>query len=392
MDKRLISGLCTVVLLTPMIVCVAQIELDPDPPRPKKKDLWPQVDRKLGQVSFDAVVAKPDYALEYLLCTTYSKEHESVLATDVTPSKLHASLMMLGLDSGIPGYYQGDKYVPARGGKLTIEFQWVDKEGKTHKANAADWLEPTDKKTDGVKSDKWVFVGSDLSPDRRYIADVSGGIISVVNLPHAVIEVPFQSTAALKRRHFVISRTAVPPSGTKVKVIITPDKDASKAAAARATLDIDRFGRMVIDGTSLTMDQLEKWALGFSEKHSDAMVVIRLAPFAVGCYAPQARLELKLGGIYNFEIRQLDDNYEMLPSTPEQLQKVVEKWQQRCEKPEDEIQPIDFQAEEMIKRVRMRRDDYRKYDAVLAEYEKILKGILDKHRDSNKNKPPADSR
>ena len=341
--------------------------------KPSPKRIWPKVDRKAGKITFDATVVDSTYALEFLLCTEGGKEYESLLSTKIMPSSLHASLLMLGLQAGIPGHYVGPQYIPPRGAGLKIELEWKDKKGKVHLANAVEWLDVSGENKRAVKPDKWIFVGSDVMPDGQYIADSGGGIIAVANLPSAVIDVPFQSVRNLQDRQFGVDRKVIPPVGTNVKVIITPEKDAANAKYARANLDIDRFGRLMIDGKKISMEALGKWASDFSDKHREAMVVIRSAPLTPSCYAPRAKLEMKLGGIYYFESVSMDYGQQLLPRTADQLNAALKKWDERFRHPEDQLISPDAHARETLQLIRARREDFRKLDELLVEYEKRLK-------------------
>ncbi len=338
------------------------------------KSGWPDIDLKAGRISFKARVVESSYGLEFLLCSAGGKEYESLLSTEILPSRLHAALLMLGLYPGIPAHYGAmDRYVPPRGAGLKIAMEWKDNKGNTNKIRAEEWLRLSEGIESKRKPDTWIFLGSDVMPDGTYVADQTGGIIAVANLPTAVIDVPFESTRDLRARRFVVNRDKIPAAGTPVRIIIEPVKNAAKAPCARAILDIDRFGRLLIDGRELSWDDLSGWAGQYTDNHREGMVVIRSLPLALTCYGPRAKLELKLGGVYNFRDVALDTGEDIFPRTDRQLHILVGKWKQRLEHPEDQLLDPAIRAAEELKRVRKRLDDLKAYTGILEQYRQFLK-------------------
>ena len=101
-------------------------------------------------------------------------------------------------------------------------------------------------------------------------------------------------------------------------MIITPDKGSERSPHARALLEIDRFGRMTIDGRAIYVSDLAKWAEQYTQEHKEGMVVIRSDPRALCAFAPITRTELKIGGVFEFEPR-ISPSPPPLPRTPHQL-------------------------------------------------------------------------
>lgn len=334
---------------------------------------WPDIDLKAGRISFKAQVVESSYGLEFLLCSAGGKEYESLLSTEIIPSRLHAALLMLGLYPGIPAHYGAmDRYVPPRGAALNITIEWEDTKGHTNRVRAEEWLSLSEGIESKRKPDTWIFLGSDVMPDGTYVADQTGGIIAVANLPTAVIDVPFESTRDLRARRFVVNRDKIPAAGTSVSVIIEPVENAAKAPYARAILDIDRFGRLFIDGREQSWDDLSAWAGTYTDSHREGMVVIRSLPLALTCYGPRAKLELKLGGVYNFRDVALDNGEDIFPRTDRQLRIIIGKWNKRFEHPEDQLLDPGVRADEELKRVRKRLDDLAAYTGILEKYRQFL--------------------
>ena len=56
-----------------------------------------------GTVPIDVHGKAPRVFLEVLVCSRDTREHESLVVTDVKPSSVHAALLMLGMTPGTPG-------------------------------------------------------------------------------------------------------------------------------------------------------------------------------------------------------------------------------------------------------------------------------------------------
>ena len=339
------------------------------------------IDRKKRTITLEAMVVEASYSLEFLLCKAGSKEYESVLSTEALPWEVHAALLMLHLRPGKPGGYVGREYVPPRGAALRIELRWKDKAGKSHIAEAADWLKLSGEGAGKVKPARWIFVGSEVLPGGAYEADLNGGIIAVANLPSAVIDVPFASTQALEKREFVVDADAIPPAGTKVQMIITPDKGSERSPHARALLEIDRFGRMTIDGEAIDVSDLAKWAEQYTQEHKKGMIVIRSDPRALCAFAPIARTELRIGGVFEFEHRISPSPSPPLPRTPHQLTDALGEWKKRFAEPRKQIRDPSRNAQETLRRIREEQAELKHLDALWGQYYKALQKELDAYRE-----------
>ena len=64
------------------------------------------VDREAREVVVPAFVSIDVGWLEQVVCVRNTRDHEAILVVDVLPSQVHAALVLLGLDSGTPGYWR----------------------------------------------------------------------------------------------------------------------------------------------------------------------------------------------------------------------------------------------------------------------------------------------
>lgn len=345
-------------------------------PIPKKLRLGTvTVDRDRRTITFPARVVKPGYMLEFLLCRTGTKEYESALATDALPHRIHAALLMLGLSPGLGAETVGETFRPPRGATVAIELHWKDKTGKVHIAPAGDWLADSGKGKNGDASrpGRWVFVGSERTTDGGYLADQEGGIIAVANVATAVLDVPVASTKSLPLRRYVLNTDACPPPGTKVNVLLRPDKNAHQAPYARALLEISPRGRLTIDGMDITMGGLSAWAEEFTRRHRNGRVVIRSAAEAPAGIAPRAKLELKLGGVYDFDYRVAPAVPPLLPRTEEQLAETMRQWREQFARPQQQGNDPGELVENTRKQIERRRRDLKQLDALWAQYAEFLR-------------------
>lgn len=113
---------------------------------PKEDKLVPL--NKGGTVLLDAAgkrlllkteVCLREGALEMLVCLKQTKEHESILALDGKAQIVHAGLLALGANPGMPVQFSPE-YRPPTGQKIEIFLQWADADGKLQRVPAKSWV------------------------------------------------------------------------------------------------------------------------------------------------------------------------------------------------------------------------------------------------------------
>ena len=168
-------------------------------------------------------VAQQRAPLEMFACLRGTKEHESVVVIDTKAFIVHAGLLGLGAEAGPPVKFEPE-YTPAGGTEIAIEVRWKDKDGKVQTANAQDWVRNVD--TGKALSRDWVFAGSGFWTDeqtgKRYYRAEGGDFICVSNFPSAMLDLPIESTQANSGLMFEAFTENIPPRGTPVTVILTP--------------------------------------------------------------------------------------------------------------------------------------------------------------------------
>jgi hypothetical protein len=337
------------------------------------------------QVWLDAEVCLRQGVLEFLMVGWQTKTHESILHTRAKASDLHLALLMLALTPGKPARWSGEdedaRFLPPAGAGLKITLTWKDAKGRPQQADAGTWLRGAgDKQFDPPK--EWIFVGSEVLPDGRYWAELEGEIISVTNFASAVIDVPFRSSNADAEREIYADTRAIPPLGTKVRVIVTPLSGAEKAPHARRMLEIDRFGRMWIDGKELWGEKLQQWAAKYLEQHDRGQVVIRAAARALVQDIEVARMDLRLGGVREFVVQRVPAEEEILPRTPEQAQRALKDWEHKFAHAEDYIREPGQQARGVLDQIDLDLQHQQARMNMLKEYAAHLRQAVQRYQAS----------
>jgi hypothetical protein len=196
----------------------ALTQLQPDAP------VW--VDKQKHAVVLQAIVTQREVPLELFACLKGSKEHESVVAVPAKAQAIHAALLSVGAEAGNPVQFQPD-YVPAKGSVIEIVAYWRDAKGQVQHAPAQQWVRGLrDKK---VLEQPWVFGGSQFVKDEDtkkeyYRADMDGDLICVSNFPSAMLDLPVKSSDSNDDLSFECYTEHIPPRGTPVTLVLTPQK------------------------------------------------------------------------------------------------------------------------------------------------------------------------
>ena len=204
---------------TPPTATADSFQADPNW-RSLGQDVW--FDPTAKRVVLRGRICMVDGALEHLLCSKATKEHESILATEAPPQSIHAALLLTGANSGHPVRFE-PKFSPPTGSEIAIEVEW-NQAGQKKKIDARDWVKDG---TSGARLTRdWVFAGSDLFPDRRtnkmvYAAD-DGDLITVANFASSILDLPYRSSASDADRSYVANSENIPPKGTLVTVYLAP--------------------------------------------------------------------------------------------------------------------------------------------------------------------------
>lgn len=288
-----------------------------------------RIDLAGRKIIIDAQVClqpRRDYSgLEFLLSQWGKKTHESLLHTKARPSDIHAALLMLAIEQGKPARIPpgGGAVLPPQGPALRISLRFTDAQGKQTEIDAGRWLKSIGPKNTPPPT-RWVFVGSQVLADGRYLADIEGTIVSVSNFASSVIDVPFESSDKSQSLAFDVNSQALPPLKTPVEVIITPD--AHESPHARVLVELDRLGRIRAGGEDIARDKLLDWAQQYLLRRPELMVTVRTAAEAtVGDHQFVAD-QLELAGVKEIYELFLQPHSNPLPRTSGQARNALRQW------------------------------------------------------------------
>ena len=180
-----------------------------------------QVDIAHKTLRVECRTVKAEYPLEFYCVVANTYEYEAVLSSQVKPSNLHLALLMLGLQPGKSLQYSKatDSLTPPKGPELRLSVEWV-KDARLVRYPANQLLRSI-KTKQPAPAMTWCFAGSRIIKG-AYMADVTGYLVSVVNVDGMVIDLPKPSSRAMDDREWEPNWELMPETGTQVWLVIEP--------------------------------------------------------------------------------------------------------------------------------------------------------------------------
>ena len=201
------------------------IPLDP------QERIWIMTDgmnRKKKSVVLLGRVVLREGLLELLACRTGSKEHESILSVRIKPHLIHAALLMIGAEQGMP-MQTSPIFVPAMGEKIDVTLRWKDESGRKQECPAQDWvwdMSVSNEDSKKAMTTHWVFSGSKEIPYDEgttfYLADETGELFGLSNFVGSILDVPIRSSDVNTELQFGCFTERIPPRDTMVTILLTP--------------------------------------------------------------------------------------------------------------------------------------------------------------------------
>ena len=186
-----------------------------------------EIDRARREVRVAARVALNAGILEFLAVADGGRVHESVFSSQVRPSILHMSLLMIGLEPCGPvgddvKWYERARNSPAR---LKVEVE-CELDGETMRAPVSELLHNREAE-DGIAPDTWVFAGSHfISRDgkQQYAGDLQDAIVSIVPFKASVVQYATQTSNPYADEKFglALGPHEIGPVGTQVTLVLSP--------------------------------------------------------------------------------------------------------------------------------------------------------------------------
>lgn len=197
-------------------------------------NIWLAVTPEWRAVAVLARVVLRRGILEHLMCLAHTKEHEAILAAELTPEVFHAALIAAGAEPGSPVQYDPE-FRPPSGTKLVIQLEWWDGQ-QWQRVPARSWI--VEDRTGKPFQMDWVFAGSKTikhpTTGQDYYLGREGDLITVANMVSAVIDVAGYSSASNESLLFRAKEEAIPPLDTPVLVILRPAGEHSKKASSES--------------------------------------------------------------------------------------------------------------------------------------------------------------
>jgi biopolymer transport protein ExbD len=224
------------------------------------------VDLKAKEVRLEGAVCLQKGALELLICSQGTREHESVIVVAAKPSHVTLALSLLGLGRGQPGYRtESGAFSPPAGAAVDIlvRFSRPAADGKVETAEVPAWklLRPSGSQSDLEQPLQWVYVG--LAGKEDLVAsDREGTVVCLSNFPEAVLDVPFASTAVNADLLYEANPQIVPASGTPVEVILRPTGQAVAPKKVEIVVVLRKGQPILLDGKAVTLEELRKLTSG----------------------------------------------------------------------------------------------------------------------------------
>lgn len=193
------------------------------------------IDRDQQQVRIRCWSCLEQGFLEQVLCSPGTREHESLLVTDVPPSSIHAALLLAGIEPGTPGRWHevGSRVelLPPVGDavQVAVEYEHADRSGQVHEP-VSRWIAELHDGSD-FPTDTWIFGGSVLvdkedlpGEESNYLADHSGSVIGIVTFGDELLGLPrvIPDASSVHEPEWVVRLEHVPPPGTEVQVLLSP--------------------------------------------------------------------------------------------------------------------------------------------------------------------------
>jgi hypothetical protein len=177
-----------------------------------------EVDKNARSFTVPGVLNLVEGPLEYIACVRQGmKAYETLVELDCNAYEFNVACLLIGLDpkkSAVPKRHFDPE--PAKGDAVTLNIEWHD-QGQTKRF-------PPEKLIKGgeaalAKGD-WVYTGSTILEDGRYLAELMGPVIGFVHDPAPIIE---HSIGAQSTGYGVLVPNAevLPAKGTPMRLQVT---------------------------------------------------------------------------------------------------------------------------------------------------------------------------
>ncbi len=175
------------------------------------------IDKAAGEFSVDGRVVRDQQPLEYLAVKKEgNKSYEALLELDTTAKEFNIACILIGLDSAhavLPEYHFDAR--PVVGDLVELLFEWKE-EGEARIFRPEEFFLLGDKP---VSPGEWVYTGSSVLPDGRYLAEEAGTLVGFIHDPDSIIE-HHKGIGLGRYGEVTVNRSILPPVGTPVRLTV----------------------------------------------------------------------------------------------------------------------------------------------------------------------------
>ena len=195
-----------------------------------------EFNQKTREIRIPGKVNMTDGPLEYVLVHESGKVHESLLSTAARPVELNIVLLLLNWQKSQAFF---DFSEPERGGVLVknsknpapshieVHVAWKDKDGHDQTCHIENWLHQIEKKAK-LTVEPFIYTGSILMPDGRWLAEETGSILALCQDPGSMINNPRDGNDL---DDVWAADPDMPPKETPVTIILRPSAESKPASA-----------------------------------------------------------------------------------------------------------------------------------------------------------------
>lgn len=187
------------------------------------------VDGNRREIRFGGQVNMAHGLIEVAISTPYGKTHEALLTSEIRPRDLHLACLLLGLQEGSnpawyippePEYRSPDMAEPP-GSPVDIFVSWETENGGIEQRLESLLIDV--RTEEPWPQSPWVFIGSYVDEQGRYMADGIGSIVTNYHDHSAVIDVALEK-GRLDDYTFAYPEK-MPPAGTPVHLRVAPSSN-----------------------------------------------------------------------------------------------------------------------------------------------------------------------
>ncbi|MGJ8644478.1 MAG: YdjY domain-containing protein [Luteolibacter sp.] len=187
------------------------------------------IDKRTREIRFPAVINLREGLLEFLVVHTNGKLHESLFASDVSPTDLNVAFKLLRYEASKelyripkePGVLTGDFYQEpekiraASRISITVEYE---KDGKTKSVPVNEWIRH-ETTASAMPPTPWIYGGGDFYQN-QFVPEQTGDIVAIFITNGALINYPGEDN--FNDDVWTTLTERVPEDGTKVTLVIAP--------------------------------------------------------------------------------------------------------------------------------------------------------------------------